>query len=90
MYSESPSSSPDVDCYEECVITDEFFVPPSPLSGTITPRAESPFTEKKESITDRVGIPKSTSGRVTKKGVYTLVYYAACVYHVYSERSLCT
>ena len=70
MYSESPRSSPDVDCYEECVITDEFFIPPSPLSGTIPPQTESPFTERKKQITDRAGIPKSTSGRVAKKGSY--------------------
>ncbi len=56
--SESPVSSPDVDCYEECVVAEEDTAVSSPAKEMISDRI-SPVPLR--AVTKR-------SGRVTKKG----------------------
>ena len=62
MYSESSVASPeDLDCYEECVVSDELYLSSSPTGSVCTPSALS------DSPSRRDRIPKSNSGRITKK-----------------------
>ena len=70
-----PSPEPEnVACYEEC-ITDEIFIPPSPLSGDAVSSSSS-------EATGLHGIPKSNaSGRITKRGIYVRRY--SFFFHTY-------
>ena len=65
MYSEGSVTSPeDLDCYEECVVSDEVYLSSSPTGSVCTSSAVSDSSSRR-SGTDR--IPKSNSGRITKK-----------------------
>ena len=67
MYSEGSVPSPeDVDYYEECVVADEVYLSSSPGSGELcTPLSDGTDAASRRD-TDK--IPKSNSGRITKKG----------------------
>lgn len=72
MSSETPTLSPEeVGCYEECVVTDHFglLVSPTPAAGS------QPSSLFAEGATDRAGIPKSSSGKVTKKSTVWFLFH---------------
>ncbi len=90
MYSETAatSSSPaDVGCYEECVVTDDFGIVISPVATAGSP-PDSPLAG---SASERAGIPKSFSGKITKKSTSVLKLILKCQINasVWSELVLC-
>ena len=73
MYSEGPIPSPeDVDYYEECVVADEVYLPSSPGSGEDCP---SSVATDATSRRDADRIPKSNSGRISKKSKQGFLCY---------------
>ena len=68
MYSESSVASPeDLDCYEECVVSDEVYLSSSPTGSVCTPSALSDSPSRSDRI------PKSNSGRITKKSETNII-----------------
>ena len=68
MYSEGSLTSPEgLDCYEECVVSDEIYLSPSSPSGTVCTASALVSDSSAAARRGTDCIPKSNSGRISKK-----------------------